>query len=74
MIRWRGQRAICFNSRSRVGSDILRLAQPDGWAVSIRAPAWGATGIAQRPHLTERFQFALPRGERPTRRAKSARC
>ena len=32
--------------------------------VSIRAPAWGATYTAQSAISNNRFQFALPRGER----------
>ena len=34
-------------------------------AVSIRAPAWGATANGAKFTTTEKFQFALPHGERP---------
>ena len=34
---------LCFNSRSRVGSDEIPGHVHAGEAVSIRAPAWGAT-------------------------------
>ncbi len=33
----------CFNPRSRVGSDVTPNSRHKGHAVSIRAPAWGAT-------------------------------
>ena len=35
-----------FNSRSRVGSDAQLIALAEKFAVSIRAPAWGATQVA----------------------------
>ena len=35
--------------------------------VSIRAPAWGATRSGSGAQRVLRFQFALPRGERPLR-------
>ena len=38
--------------------------------VSIRAPAWGATRRAGGIGGAERFQFALPRGERHTEQCK----
>ena len=53
-----------FNSRSRVGSDRRQDADGRGDAVSIRAPAWGATHHRRAHRTTGRFQFALPRGER----------
>ena len=35
---------ICFNPRSRMGSDnLLRLTDVGEWQVSIHAPTWGAT-------------------------------
>ena len=37
------QQKTSFNSRSRVGSDSSRFTPPHWYAVSIRAPAWGAT-------------------------------
>ena len=58
-------RRTCFNSRSRVGSDHARFHQPRPCLVSIRAPAWGATCFRVIRHPASRFQFALPRGERP---------
>ena len=36
---------ICFNSRSRVGSDEQQQTDLLAGNVSIRAPAWGATAI-----------------------------
>ena len=55
-----------FNSRSREGSDAAEAAVRAAEKVSIRAPARGATFRtgAVTPSTT-RFQFALPRGERP---------
>ena len=61
-----------FNSRSRVGSDVvigeIEVAAGD---VSIRAPAWGATHIRVIAEITEQFQFALPRGERLLKAARA---
>ena len=69
----------CFNSRSRVGSDLFSGNQASCVEVSIRAPAWGATLhrelVKAVPKVSIRapawgataasaFQFALPRGER----------
>ena len=34
--------------------------------VSIRAPAWGATVVGKSACVDKAFQFALPRGERPS--------
>ena len=53
-----------FNSRSRVGSDWQRLGGLKHCQVSIRAPAWGATGDCKSGRAPIWFQFALPRGER----------
>ena len=36
---------IHFNPRSRVGSDTMNRGYRDGQAISIHAPAWGATGV-----------------------------
>ena len=55
----------CFNSRSRVGSDADSRPLGYGVAVSIRAPAWGATSRLRGINEWMPFQFALPRGERP---------
>ena len=38
--------------------------------VSIRAPAWGATSRCQQNRAGIGFQFALPRGERPSQTLK----
>ena len=55
---------ICFNSRSRMGSDLHQAFCDAADVVSIHAPAWGATCI--RPSATPpmSFQFTLPHGER----------
>ena len=55
-----------FNSRSRVGSDLFLHRTGDDRIVSIRAPAWGATRIRRSCGCAPKFQFALPRGERPS--------
>ena len=49
--RLRVQRVIvsrCFNPRSRVGSDELRIKEGKPYLVSIHAPAWGATWPCRR--------------------------
>ncbi|KSV19017.1 hypothetical protein DA01_00595 [Dehalococcoides mccartyi] len=53
----------CFNSCSRVGSNIFKACPYSFTGVSIHAPAWGA--IYSRPALILLlvFQFMLPRGE-----------
>ena len=78
---------VCFNSRSRVGSDYgddskvhydgVSIHAPawgatgddgvegGGGLVSIHAPAWGATSRPRRSKRSAKFQFTLPRGERP---------
>ena len=53
-----------FNSRSRVGSDAETLYTVDQAAVSIHAPAWGATSEGVGIVAPNVFQFTLPRGER----------
>ena len=58
-----------FNSRSRVGSDIMGSGGARRTSVSIRAPAWGATKVLNKTIASFAFQFALPRGERPLCRA-----
>ncbi len=40
----------CFNSRSRVGSDLLYAHSPINGRVSIHAPAWGATTSSPTYH------------------------
>ena len=61
----RPRHSLRFNSRSRVGSDIERRTVGTRKAVSIRAPAWGATTARHPLDAGQVFQFALPRGERP---------
>ena len=53
-----------FNSRSRVGSDAVRVViGKDDHRVSIRAPAWGATRTGLNfSSSCCLFQFALPHG------------
>ena len=63
--RHRRRHRLGFNSRSRVGSDPPFVGAHRQAAVSIRAPAWGATSISVFIRATSGFQFALPRGERP---------
>ena len=55
---------ICFNSRSREGSDRGGDAVFAAVFVSIRAPARGATAVVMLSLPLYLFQFALPRGER----------
>ena len=58
---------VRFNSRSRGGSDQRPSHTCTRPRVSIHAPAGGATGDARPPLRHRRFQFTLPRGERPAR-------
>ena len=58
-----------FNSRDLVGRAIPLLMFVSGSPVSIRAPAWGATGVKKNFLVGGVFQFARPRGARPRRRA-----
>ena len=57
--------AKCFNSRSRVGSDMMRYSR-----AGSRQRFQFALPRGERPHTTDgthsgdTFQFALPRGER----------
>ena len=53
-----------FNPRSRVGSDIKEQEDKEAKAISIRAPAWGATIFFAICCDAVSFQSALPRGER----------
>ena len=59
-----GQRWRRFNSRSREGSDAGQQQLIFDAAVSIRAPARGATNCRSVVGSVMPFQFALPRGER----------
>ena len=61
-----GARILCFNSRSRMGSDAHLPQDGAQWKVSIHAPAWGATRLAASRESCLLFQFTLPHGERPT--------
>ena len=54
-----------FNSRSHTGSDTIAPGAFDGVPVSIHAPTRGATEQALKDALDGKFQFTLPRGERP---------
>ena len=47
------------------GATTIRAHLEDTLQVSIRAPAWGATQMPWRSVYLEKFQFALPHGERP---------
>ena len=53
-----------FNSRSRMGSDVVDDAPESEVQVSIHAPAWGATSQARTNRSKAKFQFTLPHGER----------
>ena len=55
---------LCFNSRSRVGSDSSYCQEVLRQRVSIHAPAWGATCVTGLTIIDCEFQFTLPRGER----------
>ena len=35
---------ICFNPRTHVGCDLIRMVAAMSYVVSIHAPTWGATG------------------------------
>ena len=53
-----------FNPRSHVGSDIDAPKVTNHFAVSIHAPAWGATFVKDLPDSDILFQSTLPHGER----------
>ena len=54
-----------FNPRSRTGSDLgLRYQVHMELIISIHAPAWGATGLADILIDGHVFQSTLPHGER----------
>ena len=55
---------VCFNSRSRGGSDKTQKLLGTGLIVSIHAPAGGATLHLAQDFDALPFQFTLPRGER----------
>ena len=55
-----------FNPRTRMGCDESLLALGRGGAVSIHAPAWGATQLNNRNTEALKFQSTHPHGVRPT--------
>ena len=55
-----------FNPRSRMGSDKYGCFNASFCIISIHAPAWGATLLADTPAATDEFQSTLPHGERHT--------
>ena len=65
--------ANSFNSRSREGSDSKFFGVVYVHQVSIHAPARGATTQCKyHRQKAKRFQFTLPRGERPLRGVRRA--
>ena len=55
----------CFNPRARVGRDEMRDSVINKvQAVSIHAPAWGATQREGRVDIEAMFQSTRPRGAR----------
>ena len=63
---------VCFNPRSREGSDMFYQAITDHFLVSIHAPAKGATPSMEYSRLMLMFQSTLPRRERRTQRRRSS--
>ena len=61
---WRNDIAFGFNSRARMGRDAAWVAVPRFPAVSIHAPAWGATSRPRPPGPDKKFQFTRPHGAR----------
>ncbi len=58
-------KSACFDSRPRAGSDRRRTGRSKPrQAVSIHAPARGATPIARPPESLSQFRSTPPRGER----------
>ena len=60
-----GIRTHYFNPRSREGSDGIDSTDSKGSAISIHAPARGATAFTNLHNGQQEFQSTLPRGERP---------
>ena len=59
------RRRMCyFNPRSREGSDYVVRLWCHEYAISIHAPARGATRQQLSPYPSAQFQSTLPRGER----------
>ena len=71
--QWWARTAVGFQFTLPRG-ERLGVADADaaGAAVSIHAPAWGATWPVPSIPSTPGFQFTLPRGERPDTHAKIA--
>ena len=51
---------LCFNPRSRVGSDPLFLLVSFRLTVSIHAPAWGATSMPHEPLIADAVSIHAP--------------
>ncbi len=60
---------MCFNPRSRTGSDMPAPAFSGTRKASIHAPARGATDAVAKSAAQGRLQSTLPHGERRLRRA-----
>ena len=58
-------RAVSIRAPAWGATELVGAPHP-GADVSIRAPAWGATMPSRMRRRLSSFQFALPRGERPT--------
>ncbi len=60
---------VCFNPRPRMGGDALAvILRDDRHAVSIHAPAWGATSnTSPSGGWARKFQSTPPHGGRPSR-------
>ena len=57
-----------FNPRTRMGCDCTATPQSTSFAVSIHAPAWGATSDnSERVKRVSLFQSTHPHGVRPLR-------
>ena len=66
--------ATGFDPRSRVGSDGAPQRGAAGAAVSIHAPAWGATSSSSPASASAVFRSTLPRGERPPEPSHERTC
>ena len=64
--RDRGHEQVHFNSRPREGGDHIEEVTDSGRGISIRAPARGATTPVFWIYHKRKFQFAPPRGGRPS--------
>ena len=65
VISFMGDGVSNFNSRPRVGGDLANMNKIIfAIAISIHAPAWGATTTGKEPGLIQKFQFTPPRGGR----------